>query len=291
MMHEDKVKGQIRHFYDQVGWQKEADGYFQNARYEDLRPVSSEYIHRCHLRVKRYLKPSGDYLLDAGSGPVQYDEYLTYSENYNFRVCMDLSIVALKEARQRLPEKGLCVVADIARLPFKPEAFDGIVSLHTIHHVPIEQKMDVYAGLYKCLKPGSSMVTVDGWNEVPLQRAMNLLMAAVNKIRGRSEKHVAEMNSASDEKSVTQNSASDPAPLGTYVLKTSANWFKQAIGTKLPYKILVWRSVSVKFLRTVIHSKSGGRFWLKLLYRLEELFPKYFGENGQYPIILIQKPE
>jgi len=291
MMHEDKVKGQIRHFYDQVGWQKEADGYFQNARYEDLRPVSSEYIHRCHLRVKRYLKPSGDYLLDAGSGPVQYDEYLTYSENYNFRVCMDLSIVALKEARQRLPEKGLCVVADIARLPFKPEAFDGIVSLHTIHHVPIEQKMDVYAGLYKCLKPGSSMVTVDGWNEVPLQRAMNLLMAAANKLRRKSEKHVAEMNSASDEKSVTQNTASNPAPLGTYVLKTSAHWFKQAMGSKLPYKILVWRSVSVKFLRTVIHPRSGGKFWLKILYRLEEWFPKYFGENGQYPIILIQKPE
>lgn len=290
-MHEEKVKGQIRHFYDQVGWQKEADGYFQNARYEDLRPVSSEYIQRCHMRVKRHLKPSGDYLLDAGSGPVQYDEYLTYSENYNFRVCMDLSIVALKEARQRLLEKGLCVVADIARLPFKPEAFDSIVSLHTIHHVPIEQKMDVYAGLYKCLKPGSSMVTVDGWNEVPLQRAMNLLMAAANKLRRKSEKHFAEMNSASNEKSVTQNTASNPAPLGTYVLKTSAHWFKQAMGSKLPYKILVWRSVSVKFLRTVIHPRSGGKFWLKILYRLEEWFPKYFGENGQYPIILIQKPE
>ncbi len=75
------------------------------------------------------------------------------------------------------------------------------------------------------------------------------------------------------------------------MLKTSANWFKQAMGSKLPYKILVWRSVSVKFLRTVIHPRSGGKFWLKILYRLEEWFPKYFGENGQYPIILIQKPE
>src|SRR5512138_3447029 len=83
------IKQRVRQFYDQVGWQTVADGdghdivdtpseqpsgRYQNARYEDLRPVSQEYIHRCHLRIKRFLKPSGRYLLDAGSGPVQYAE-------------------------------------------------------------------------------------------------------------------------------------------------------------------------------------------------------------------------
>jgi hypothetical protein len=56
------VKRQVREFYDQVGWKEVGEGVYQNARYEDLRPVSREYIHRCHLRVTRHLKPDG-YLL------------------------------------------------------------------------------------------------------------------------------------------------------------------------------------------------------------------------------------
>ena len=62
-------------------------------------PVSRDYIHRCRLRVNRYIASRGDFLLDAGSGPVQWPEYLTYSEDYRFRVCLDISITALKEAR------------------------------------------------------------------------------------------------------------------------------------------------------------------------------------------------
>ena len=78
----------------------ESDGFYQNARYEDLRPVSREYIERCHLRVNRHLDRPGKFLLDAGSGPIQYPAYLTYMEGYQYRVCVDISIVALQEARQ-----------------------------------------------------------------------------------------------------------------------------------------------------------------------------------------------
>src|SRR5437868_11660891 len=74
----ENTKQQVREFYDQIGWSQAADGLYQNARYEDLRPVSREYIHKCHMRVKRHLASEGDILLDAGSGPVQWPEYLTY---------------------------------------------------------------------------------------------------------------------------------------------------------------------------------------------------------------------
>jgi hypothetical protein len=39
----------------------------------------------------------------------------------------------------------------------------------------------------------------------------------------------------------------------------------------------------------VIQPEWGGRFWLKMLYRLEEWFPHFFGEKGQYPLIVIKK--
>src|SRR5574341_1011961 len=74
------IKQQVKAFYDQVGWQEVGEGVYQNARYEDLRPVARDYIHRCHLRLLRHLKPAGRYLLDAGCGPIQYPEYLEYSQ-------------------------------------------------------------------------------------------------------------------------------------------------------------------------------------------------------------------
>ncbi len=286
-MSPDSVKKEIGQFYDQIGWQLEGEGVYQNARYEDLRPVSAEYIHNCHMRVNRHLAPTGVFLLDAGSGPVQYDEYLTYSQNYRYRVCMDLSVVALQEARKRLGEKGIYVNADIANLPFKDDTFDGIVSLHTIHHVPIEEKVGVYKDLHRTLKPGRSMVTVDGWAEVPLGKAMNFFMHIANRLRRWTGKEAHKM--PPDVQTNGQNGDAVKLPTGTFVLKTSAKWFHSVMKDQLPYEIRVWRSVSVKFLRSVIQPEWGGRFWLRVLYRLEEWFPHYFGEKGQYPLIIIKK--
>ena len=100
MSSEPQIKQQVREFYDQVGWQLVGEDVYQNARYEDLRPVAHDYIHRCHLRVARHLKPQGTYLLDAGSGPIQYPEYLEYSRSYQYRVCVDLSQTAIKGGSQ-----------------------------------------------------------------------------------------------------------------------------------------------------------------------------------------------
>jgi len=156
------IKQQVREFYDQVGWQQVSQGTYQNARYEDLRPVSHEYIHRCHLRVKRFLKPAGRYLLDAGSGPVQYPEYLTYSQGFSYRVCADISMVALQEARKRLGDRGLYVVADVANLPFRAGVFESTVSLHTLHHLPPQDHARAYAEIFRTLAAESPAVIVNG---------------------------------------------------------------------------------------------------------------------------------
>src|SRR5262245_13679407 len=127
----EDTRQQVREFYDEVGWSQGNDGAYQNARYEDLRPVARDDIHNCRLRVKRHVVDTGNPHQDAGSGPVQWPEYLAYSEGYHHRVCADISITALKEARKRLGEHGLCVVADVSNLPFKADAFDAVVSMHT----------------------------------------------------------------------------------------------------------------------------------------------------------------
>ncbi len=290
-----KIKKDVREFYNQVGWQLVDQEHYQNACYEDLRPVASEYIHRCHMRVNRHLTPKGKYLLDAGSGPVQYPEYLTYSSGYQARVCMDISIQALVDARHRLKTHGFYVVGDIAHLPFKSNNFDGIVSLHTIHHIPMEEKLNAYEGLFRTLKPGRNFVVVEGWTNARLMKRLSGIMSYIRRFRGWWERNILKQN----HNTVERNSRievqhedkliEDSSPIGTFVKKVDADMLDELLNGKMAYKILVWRSVSVEFLRTVIHQDWGGRFWLKLLFWLEERFPKYFGRNGQYPLIVISK--
>jgi hypothetical protein len=45
----------------------------------------------------------------------------------------------------------------------------------------------------------------------------------------------------------------------------------------------------VHFLRTFVHEAWGGRHLLRLLFWLEERFPHFLGENGDYPLIVIRK--
>lgn len=284
-MAETEIKQEVREFYDQVGWQMVGSDNYQNARYEDLRPVSRSYIHKGHLRVARHLKSSGHMLLDAGSGPVQYPEYLVYSQGFDYRVCADISIVALQEARKRLGARGLYVVADVANLPFKPDAFDGVVSLHTFHHLPAQDQGRAYREVYRVMAPGRSAVIVNGWTESPLLRRLNWLVTLMEKTqrlagRVRGRKLAA----------APQKPAAGEMRTGTFIHKFDAAWLKQELGGQILYQIFVWRSVNVRFLRAVIHSLTGGRFWLALLYWLEERFPRYFGEQGQYPMIVIRKP-
>jgi hypothetical protein len=78
-------------------------------------------------------------------------------------------------------------------------------------------------------------------------------------------------------------------PAGTFVNKLTAASLRQLLGRDFPIKISVWRSVSVRFLRAMIQPGLLGKFWLNVLYMKEELFPGFFGEKGQYPLITFKK--
>ncbi|MGE5221324.1 MAG: class I SAM-dependent methyltransferase [Omnitrophica WOR_2 bacterium] len=291
MMAETEIKQQVREFYDQVGWQEAGEGFYQNAHYEDLRPVSREYIHNCHLRVLQHLKPCGHFLLDAGSGPIQYPEYLEYSRGYSRRVCADISMVALEEARKRIGYHGLFVAADIANLPFKDESFDGVVSLHTIHHLPLQEHGQAYQELYRLLAPGSTAVVVNGWDTSPLMDLLDAPIHWVERLYAWKQQlqGKAVPNHGSNKKGKKGQGSQAGVPKGTYVRKHNSGWLKHEVGALVPLQIWVWRSVTVRFLRTFIHERRGGRALLRLLFRLEERFPHFFGEKGNYPLIVIRK--
>jgi hypothetical protein len=286
------IKQEVREFYNQVGWREVSEGVYQNARYEDLRPVSRVYIERGHMRVARVLHPQGRYLLDAGSGPIQYPAYLEYSRGYERRVCADISIVALQEARRRIGQHGMFVVADIANLPFKAEAFDGIVSLHTIHHLPIPEHKQAYQELFRVLAHQRTAVVVNGWDS----RLMAMFKGPIRWVEGlyawkqrKSGSSPGYLTGNGREKDASEE-VKPAQPHGTFVNKHDARWLNDQIGQLMPVEVRVWRSVSVRFLRTFMHDGKGGRAILRLLAWLEDRFPRFFGEVGQYPLIVIRKP-
>jgi len=242
-----ETKQQVRQFYDRIGWQQVGECCYQNARYEDLRPVSQEYVHRCHMRVVRHLSPRGRFLLDAGSGPIQYPEYLEYSNGYQYRVCADISYIALQEARVRVGEHGLYVVSDVANLPFKPDTFEGIVSLHTIQHLPPDEYLRGYQEVYRVLAPSCSAVVVNRWRSSFLMSLFSpIIRVAVRLLR--FYRRITRRPILSDVGKSDAGEADAPSPKKTFIHRHNAAWLKREVGILIPMDILVWRSVSTRFL-------------------------------------------
>ncbi|MCJ7625685.1 MAG: class I SAM-dependent methyltransferase, partial [Anaerolineaceae bacterium] len=215
---------------------------------------------------------------------------LTYSEGYDFRVCLDISLTAVLEARKRIDQHGLYVIADVANLPFKIDVFDGLVSLHTLHHLPIEDQIKSYEEFFRVLAPEGSAVVVNGWTNSTLMWMSMPLIVSMERIEGLIMKLLGRRHhNKSQEITETHLSSPSSEPKGTFVEKLNVRSLQYELSKKMNYKIFCWRSVSVRFLRAVIHSSLGGKYLLRLLFWMEEKLPGFFGEKGQYPLVVIWK--
>ncbi|MFV2043561.1 MAG: class I SAM-dependent methyltransferase [Anaerolineales bacterium] len=280
-----EIRRQVREFYDSIGWRQIGDGLYQNARYEDLRPVSQEYIRRCHTRVMRHLPASGKLLLDAGSGPIQYPEYLEYSRDYERRVCLDISRLALVEARNRIGERGFYVVGDVSRLPFAADVFSGVVSLHTVHHVPTDRQGEAFEELHRVQHAGGRAVVVYSWG------GHSLLMRIFRWPIWLAEKGIARRVGRRAEPQRSEEARALLQASGTFVHHHDQKWLRRELKRLPEHDIVVWRSVSTAFLRALVHRWAFGRTFLRLLYGVEEMAPHLMGRVGQYPMIVFGKDE
>ncbi len=282
----------LQDFYDQIGWQKKneegANLFIDALKWEDLRPVVSEYIHNCHLRVNRYISNQGQYLLDAGSGPIQYPDYLTYSQGYDFRICVDISYLALKEARQKLGDKGIYILGDITNIPLQDNAVDGAVSLHTIYHVPKDEQLAAFRELYRVLKPEATAVVVYSWPGSLLMNWFLYPRRVKRTVRGWVQKLKSFVKRVLRWKSRKKILAQGSSPEPPYYYAHDQKYFENNL-TGIEYQIVVWRSVAVAFMRTYIHPRLFGAAIMRWIYRLEEKNPLLFGRIGQYPLFVIKK--
>ncbi len=268
----------VRDFYDTVGWSPSGDGYYEDAhRYEDLRPVAHDYVYDCHLRVNDYLPAQGIYLLDVASGPIQYPTYLTYSEHFEIRVCVDISFRALVDARQRVPAgRGLFILGNIRNLPFQSGVFDAAVSLHTVYHIVAEQQHAVFDELHRVIKPHGRAVVVYTWGNIsPLNKLAACLVQAQRAVRRALHRQA------------PGRFAAVPAEDTFYYHPFPYRWFKQQTWD-YKFTILCWRSISVDTSKLLFHGWLGKKL-LRIIFRWEARYPEFVAPLGQYPLFLIDK--
>lgn len=255
-------------FYNDFGWTTDSDQqHFKDAvAFEDLRLQTESYRNKCHRRVNKNLPEQGQVLLDCASGPVQIDEYLSFSDNFAWRLCVDLSINALLGAKKRLGAKGIYVMGDITRLPIKDNTVDACVSLHTVYHIPQQEQTKAIAELVRTTKPGSTTIIVYSWG------AESLVF-----------KKLMQFKDWFDNKKVARAEAIPDL----YFHAHSYEWYQREIEPNYDVQLKVWRSLEKEGLSMV--QTSFGEVMLLLLYGLEQLFPKAFGKWGVCPMFVITK--
>ncbi|MEQ1587515.1 MAG: methyltransferase domain-containing protein [Cyclobacteriaceae bacterium] len=274
-----KEKKLVKDFYDNRGWQTTEKGDYEDADiFEDLRPVSAEYLKKCHDRVSKHLKQSGEYMLDAASGALQYEDYLQYSANYSYRVCIDLSFRGLVECKRKLGAKAICILGDITKLPIKSNSMDGFISLNTIYHIPKDEQIQAIKELHRVLDLNCKGVVVYDWYKH--SRWMNLTLLpfrAYEYFRQRLRRLFSRVNGKGE-----------PTKM-LYFYTHPYSYFVDNLPFK--FELAVWRSVSVPFMKVYIHSWFFGKQILRWLYKQEELNPEKFGLNGEYPMMVFEKSE
>jgi SAM-dependent methyltransferase len=94
---------------------------------------------------------AGPRVLDVGSGT---GALLSELQRTRTAVGLDYSPLAVAFCRERGLDR--LVVGDASRLPFRPDAFDAVVSLDTLEHV--EDHEGAVAGIARTLRPGGVLV-------------------------------------------------------------------------------------------------------------------------------------
>jgi SAM-dependent methyltransferase len=257
------TEDQVREFYDSKGWHADTAGpdvvYADAQLWEDLRPCAAAYVSACRRKVLDYLPQTGERLLDAGSGPIQYPEYLEYSRGFAKRVCVDVSERALAEARTKLGDRGDYVRASLLELPFPADHFDAAVSLHTIYHIDRDLQEGAVRELIRVVKPGARAVVV--------YANPDRLAARFKRLAGR-------------------RTAPDSGPI--YFFAHPLSWW-QRFSDAAAIAIVPWRSLNANESRRLIPDNAIGAGIFRALLAFERAVPGWAKWAGCYPMIVLTK--
>ena len=121
-------------------------------------------------------------------------------------------------------------------------------------------------------------MVVNGWHNPLLMRLAEPFIQLGRLFSGRGLKRKKDWSEEDDQ-------------AGTFVEKLTPGWLKHEFKGAVDYKFYPWRSLSPRFMRWFVRPQLGGKAFLRFVFWMEEHFPRFFGNHGQYPMIVIRKLE
>lgn len=258
----------VSNYYNTSGWETMDGNTIDACNWEDLRPCSAEYVSKCRLRLLEHIPEKGENLLDMGSGPIQYKEYLEYSKGFRKRYCVDLSTKALADAKMKIGDHGVFLCGSFFDIDLDHNFFDCSISLHAIYHIDKDKQEEAVRKLLNVTKPGCPVIIVysnpntliSGWVKVfPLHSLFKLF---------KTGKSIANENRL-------------------YFFAHPIKWWHR-FSDVADIQILIWRSFASNHQKILIPNNRFGQM-LNLLYKMESKYPHFFAKYFQYPMIILKK--
>ncbi len=107
-------------------------------------------------------KTPGAKVLDLGCGTgLELDEYFALNPDAQI-TGVDLAPGMLAALKAKFPGKALTLVqGSYFDVPFGENAFDAAVSVESLHHFTLEEKIPLYEKLCRALRPGGTFILTD----------------------------------------------------------------------------------------------------------------------------------
>lgn len=244
----------------------------------DFRGVSSKYIRNSFSKSSRFFPPEGKYLLDIASGPIGLPEYMALSEGYEYRICVDISINALIQAKvnvEQAGQKGIYICGDITKIPVRDNSCDAVLSQHTLYHVPKNEQLTAVNEMYRVAKQDSKIVIIYSW----FYRSwlMNICLNIIQIYR---------ILRYFTGKFYVRLFKSKPR---LYFYPHSYRWFKKSFAFSEEMEFYCWGSTNKYLLDLYIHEWFWGSEILDRLMKFEDKYSRFMSRFGEYPAIVITK--
>jgi ubiquinone/menaquinone biosynthesis C-methylase UbiE len=268
----------VFNYYNQISYttRNSFTVYEDSPKWVDYREISNDYIRHSFTRAKKYLSPGGKYLLDIASGSIGFQEYIDLSENFEYRICADISVNALLQAKYNYRQrKGIYLCADICNIPLKEGVCESVLSQHTLYHVPRKEQQTAVNEMYRVTKPGGSIAIVYSWFYHSWFMNFTLLPVQFYRVA----RHVAG-------KAYVRLFNSKPR---LYFYAHSQAWFRRSFPFSKDMEFFCWRSTNKYFMNGYVHEWLGGKKLLKWLQKSEDKHPRFWGKFGEYAVIRIIK--
>lgn len=155
-LHVDDPNGIIASAFDRI-----AERYERSASADPVGHYYRRFLDRCTDMI-----PAGGRVLDVGCGAGR--TAAEFAERAHV-VGVDISPVQVRLARERVPA-GAFLIADIATLQFRSNAFDAIAAFWSVIHVPRDLHAELFASLHGWMRPGGVLFGAFGSSDNPEER-------------------------------------------------------------------------------------------------------------------------